>query len=77
MMILVTNSDSKESVEASEDVLKTLRQSAVGLDIVRTARINVRQEDAAMVFGQELAPRVSFGTLLAFHITGLISLILP
>ena len=70
MMILVTNSDTKEGVEASDDVLTTLRQSAVGLDIVRTARINVRQEDAVMIFDKDMAARVSLGTLLAFHVTG-------
>ena len=71
VMMMVQDSESKEGMTAGAELLSQLRQLTAGLDIVRTARIKVRQEDGLTIFGEpELAAWVSVGSLLAYHVTG-------
>ena len=70
-MLMVQDSESKEGSAAGRELLSQLRQLTAGLDIVRTARINVRQEDGLNIFGEPgLAAWVAVGSLLAYHVTG-------
>ena len=69
-MIMVEDSESKDGVTASKEILSQLRQLSAGVDIIRTAKIKVRKEDGLLIFGEEMSAKVSVGVLLAFHITG-------
>ena len=70
--MLVPSADSREGQEATSTVLALVRDITMvaGMDVVRTAKINVREEDAVGIFGAETAKVLAGDSTLAFHLQG-------
>ena len=71
-MVLIPFADSREGEEATSAVLTQVRDITVaaGVDVVRTAKITVRLEDAVGIFGDETAALLAGANTLAFHLQG-------
>ena len=69
---MIPSADSREGQEASRAVMSQVRdiRLVAGVDIVRTAEINVREEDALGIFGAETAALLAGDNMLAFHLQG-------
>ena len=69
---MIPFADSREGQEATSDVLSQVRDITVAavVDVVRTAKITVRVEDAVGIFGEETAALLAGASTLAFHLQG-------
>merc|ERR1712142_145221 len=70
-LVMVFYSDKQE--EVARDILAIVRDQYPGVNIVRTAKISVRQEDAERAFGR-WTKQVSAGEVLAIQLSGLASI---
>ena len=69
---MIPSADSREGEEATRAVMSLVReaQQVAGVDLVRTAKITVREEDAVGIFGAETAALLAGDSTLAFHLQG-------
>ena len=69
---MIPSADSREGEEATRGVMSLVReaQQVAGVDLVRTAKITVREEDAVGIFGAETAALLAGDSTLAFHLQG-------
>ena len=69
---MIPSADSREGEEATRAVMSLVReaQQVAGVDLVRTAKITVREEDAVGIFGADTAALLAGDSTLAFHLQG-------
>ena len=69
---MIPSADSREGEEATRAVTSLVReaQQVAGVDLVRTAKITVREEDAVGIFGADTAALLAGDSTLAFHLQG-------
>ena len=72
LLVMIPFADSREGQEATSAVVSQVRDITVvaGVDVVRTAKITVREEDAVGIFGAETAALLAGDSTLAFHLQG-------
>ena len=72
LLLLIPSADSREGQEVTQALLSLVREAQVvaGVDVVRTAKITVRAEDADGIFGAETAALLAGYSTLAFHLQG-------